>query len=329
MAHNLYMKSGQAQIMFVNKVPWHGLGTMLDKPATSAEAITAAGLDWNVKKVPLYAIEGSGVAHVPYRFAVVPENRWGVMPDCPVFGVVSDGYTPLQNIEAFEFFDSIVGSDAAIYHTAGALGQGEKIWLLAKLPGMMEFADFEEIEKYVLLSTGHDGRTCVRILLTPVRVVCQNTLTMALEEGQELARAYHTPELFHQLDEAKNKLRVLNNAFGDMADTFKKMLKKKINDQQVRDYGRMVLPDPADARDRMIPRWIIEDREGFFHYYREGTGNDQGQAKGTLWAAYNGVTEYLDHGCRRGREDRMTWLYFGRAHQIKTKAFKVASQMVE
>jgi hypothetical protein len=84
MAHNLYIEKGDVHMMYVGKPPWHGLGTRLDKPATSAEAIKAAGLDWTVRKVPLYAIEGPGVAHVPKYFGVVPEDRWG-KPDCPVF----------------------------------------------------------------------------------------------------------------------------------------------------------------------------------------------------------------------------------------------------
>jgi hypothetical protein len=112
-----------------------------------------------------------------------------------------------------------------------------------------------------------------------------------------------------------------------MAVAFRRMLDKKVSDEEVKDYGRAILPDPVIVPDRRIPRWILEDRAGFFHYYHDGTGND-GKAKGTLWAAYNGVTEYLDHGCLRGRRDRMSWLYFGRAHQIKARAFEVASRMV-
>ncbi len=124
MAHNLWIENGEAHMMFAGQLPWHGLGTQLSGPATSAEAIEAAGLDWRVRKIPLYAIEGPGIAHVPKYYGVAPENRWG-KPDCPVFGIVSEDYHPLQNSEAFEFFDSIIGQKVAMYHTAGALGKGE------------------------------------------------------------------------------------------------------------------------------------------------------------------------------------------------------------
>ena len=102
MGHNLHFEGGQAAMFSAREVPWHGLGTILDHPATSAEAIKAAHLDWRVKKVPLWACEGPLVAQVPGKFAVVPENRWG-NPDCPIYGVVKSTYTPLQNSAAFDF----------------------------------------------------------------------------------------------------------------------------------------------------------------------------------------------------------------------------------
>src|SRR5687768_7382437 len=99
MAHNLHIENGRASLMFVRQPAWHGLGTVLESAPTSAVAIKAANLDWRVKKVPLFAIEGGGVASVADHFAVVPEHRWG-KPDCPVLGVVGRDYVPLQNAEA-------------------------------------------------------------------------------------------------------------------------------------------------------------------------------------------------------------------------------------
>src|ERR1035437_7128616 len=121
MAHELLIKNGEASMFYAGQVPWHGLGTQLDGPATAREAIAAAKLDWHVVKKPLYAgDENKRKRRVPNRFAVVPEHLWGKQ-DCPVFGIVGSEYTPLQNHEAFEFFDSIVGTKTAIYHTAREL----------------------------------------------------------------------------------------------------------------------------------------------------------------------------------------------------------------
>jgi len=135
MAHELHILDGKVSMMYVGEEPWHGLGTKLNDPATSAEAIKAAHLDWKVIKAPLHASIEQGERLLPLKgkFGIVREDlrdRAG----CPVFGIVGSGYSALQSVEAFEFFDGIVGQKAAIYHTAGALGKGERVWILAKLP---------------------------------------------------------------------------------------------------------------------------------------------------------------------------------------------------
>src|SRR5689334_4053097 len=123
MAHQLHIENGKAPMMYVDEEPWHGLGTKLAKPATSCEAIVAANLDWEVEKKPMVAFDGNYTHPVPNSFAVVRKDWWGKPK--PVFGVVGASYTALQNRDAFAFFDDIVGIDAAVYHTAGALGNGE------------------------------------------------------------------------------------------------------------------------------------------------------------------------------------------------------------
>ena len=181
MAHNLLIQNGQASMFYLSEVPWHGLGVKLDRPATAKEAIEAAQLDWPVIKLPLFA--GSKHIVVPDKFAVVRKTRNLVQKTDPVLGIVGKDYTPLQNCDAFRFFDPMVGQNAAIYHTAGALGQGERVWILAKLPGHIRVAKDDITEKYLLLSNSHDGKSSVQIKFTPVRVVCQNTLTIALNDG--------------------------------------------------------------------------------------------------------------------------------------------------
>jgi phage/plasmid-like protein (TIGR03299 family) len=327
MAHNLFIENGKAHMMYAGKPPWHGLGTQLAGPATSAEAIKAAGLDWKVRKIPLFAIEGTGVVPVPQYFGVAPDDRWG-KSDCPVFGIVGKDYHPLQNVEAFEFFDSIVGEKVAMYHTAGALGKGEHVWILAKLPGGMEITSADVLDKYVLLSTGHDGRTCVRVILTPVRVVCQNTLTIALETGKEIARAYHTRTLNQQLDSTRRKIQTLIKGFETMQTALRAMAKRKMDVAAATAYIERIFPIPEDLADKEVPAWILEDRANCVHLFHHGLGNDDARSKETLWAAYNGVTEYVDHWRDRGERQHMYTVCLGRGFQIKSRAFSEALQMV-
>jgi phage/plasmid-like protein (TIGR03299 family) len=327
MAHNLFIENGKAHMMYAGQPPWHGLGTQLAEPATSAEAIKAAGLDWKVRKVPLFAIEGTGVVPVSQYFGIAPEDRWG-KPDCPIFGIVGKDYHPLQNSEAFEFFDSIVGQKVAMYHTAGALGKGEHVWILAKLSGMMEVTPSDVMEKYVLLSTGHDGRTCVKVILTPVRVVCQNTLSLALKSGDEIARAYHTPSIDRQLDSARKEVQALMKGFDAMQKAFQSMAKYTMTESKVNEYVNRVFPLPKDLTDRKAPEWILEDRANCVHLFHSGIGNDLPGVKETLWAAYNGVTEYVDHWRDRGDREHMYAVCFGRGFQIKSQAYKEALTMV-
>jgi phage/plasmid-like protein (TIGR03299 family) len=331
MPDNIAYRNGKACMMYAGAVPWHGQGTALAHPATSAEAIKAAGLDWEVRKVPLFAVEDATILPTPDYQALVPADRWG-QKDCPVFGIVGAGYEILQNREAFEFFDAIVGKKAAIYHTAGALGEGENIWLLAKLDGIVTITGGDEVEKYVLLSTGHDGRSAVRITITGVRVVCQNTLTQALSTGIKFLRAQHTGRMKQHLAEAAEVLRAIHQAYLHMEKVCQAMLRRKINDDEAQTYFRVVIPSPVSSKSgKPPPPRVMNDRAGCFQQFKEGRGSELPGVAGTLWAAYNGVTDYYDHIRMygpRGKGDRMTGALFGLGVEMKNRAFDIARRMV-
>lgn len=322
--HNLMILNGQASMFYIDETPWHGLGTRLNGPATAKEAIQAANLDWKVSKTPVFTTANGQRLVVPDTFAVVRNDPL----NSPVLGVVSKDYTPLQNAEAFGFFDPIVGENAAIYHTAGALGQGERIWLLAKLPGQMRITGDDVADKYLLLANSHDGKGSVQIKFTSVRVVCQNTLTLALG-GTESFRLIHTPDVKHRLKAAGQLLAQIRTRYDTMEEALQAMARVQVNASQLTEYLTEVFK-PSDPTDEGALVRAERNRDWAEHFFDEGKGNRLPGVRGTLWAAFNGVTELLDH--RKTRQtpgQRLNSLWFGENYRLKARAFSLAQEKMK
>ncbi|NQT18351.1 MAG: DUF932 domain-containing protein [Planctomycetes bacterium] len=327
MAHNIEMKNGEASMMYVDEKPWHGLGTKLESPATAAQAIEAAKLDWEVTKVPLYAASGRRRLALENRFAVVRKDLLG-KKQCKALGIVGSQYTPLQNREAFSFFDPIVGKKAAVYHTAGVLGDGERIWILAKLPEDIRVINDDITHKFLLLSNSHDGTSAVQVKFTPIRVVCQNTLTMALNKGPTVWVA-HTQNIHERLREAERLLGIVKEGFAEIEKTFKAMVQVKMGADKLNEYLSLVFPDPADQTNERAAKKVLKNRGWAEHFFNQGKGNSARGVRSTLWAAYNGVTEFVDHGeTRRTGPRRLNSVWFGDGYLIKARAYEAAKDRI-
>ena len=190
----------EVQTMFsVGAAPWHGLGRVLDQAPTVAEAITLAGLNWTVSLRPMWTTLDGGATPIP-----VPGQRAVLRGDTgSILGVVGDDFVPLQNADAFAFFDPLVADGTLELDTAGALREGRRVWIMAKIPGGPEAIvpdDVFGLERYVLLCHGHDGSLALRCGFNPVRVVCQNTLNAALGHGDGMFCLRHTAGLSAALD---------------------------------------------------------------------------------------------------------------------------------
>jgi len=317
MAHNISKASGKAEMFYYGETPWHGLGTKVERVATSADAIAAAGLGWSVSKQPLYLGDGR---QVPDTFATVRSDTGDPL------GVVGTAYTPLQNREAFAWFDSIVGEGAAVYHTAGALGRGERVWILAKLPGELVIAKGDTVEQYLLLSNGHDGQHVVEIGFSPVRVVCQNTLTAALR-GQGFQRLLHFGGLKTRMDQAAEILGIARRYYQELGQTFQALTLRKLGDLEAEAYFKAVFPATGSTGEAS-PIWkkTQETLAGLFH---EGRFNILPSIKGSVWAAYNSVTELVDHTRKAKSPDaRFESILFGGGAAIKQRAFDQAVALV-
>lgn len=329
MAHELWLEtaSGTASMFYVDDPPWHGLGQRLENPATSAEAIKAANLGWTVSKQRLFVQQGQTHVPVQDRYAVMRPPQGEEEGDV-VLGVVGKGYTPLQNNEAFAFFDHIVGKNAAIYHTAGALGQGERVWMLAKLPGTIQVVGDDITDKYLLLANSHDGSSAVQIKFTPIRVVCNNTLTIALAQGNTI-RIPHTKDVRIMLKRAEQTLGIVNRRYNDISKVFKAMALCKLNSERVQKYMSMVFPIPRDQEDEYGIKRALTNRALAGMLFDQGVGNRMRGVEGSLWAAYNGVTELIDHReTKQSADKRLNSIWFGDGYLAKARAFRVANEFI-
>src|SRR5690606_35492162 len=230
MAHNLNFneRTGKYSFFSVQQKAWHGLGQVVEDYPTSAEAIRFAGLDYEVVKSPLYTKgshiigtdgdmeAGDGELSVPDYFANVRTDNNTVL------GVVGKDYQIVQNNEAFAFFDAIVGGgDGILYETAGALGDGERIFITAESPDYIRVGNGDDVtEKYIFLTTSHDGSGSITAAFTPVRIVCQNTLNASLLNMTNVVRIKHTSGAKHRLEDAYKVMGMANRLTGELEGIF-------------------------------------------------------------------------------------------------------------
>lgn len=320
MSHNLEIKNGEASMMYYGEVPWHGLGVSLNKPATAEEALKLAGLNFQVEKVPTFYNYNDRMAKMEDRFAIVRKDTQMYL------GNVGARYTPVQNSDLFTFFDPIVDRDEAIYHTAGVIDDGRKIWLLAKMPDHITIKD-EKIEKYVLLHSAHDGSSPLIAKLTPVRVVCNNTLSTALSEAGAEVRIKHTKTVLDRLEEAHNVLQIVNKVTEQLSTIFTKMSEVQLRGNVLDDYLAQVFPGTVNPETNEVSTRTKNTREKVRELVTVGIGMDSDAAKNTLWGAYNAVVEYADHSKFDGGDspnDRADSIWFGSSRQLTDVAFEKA-----
>ena len=320
MAHDIEIAAnGTASMAFFGATPWHGLGTALEESDLYdwTSASKKAGLDWSVDLVPLVTADTqASVTHKAVRRST----------DNKVLGVVGPRYHPLQNKDAFGWFQPFLDAREAQLHTAGALKGGSRVWVLAKLNrDPLVIAQGDEVEKFILLSHGHDGSLAVRCGFTPIRVVCQNTLSMAHgSDASKLIRIRHTKDVLENLANVRAVMDLANQQFEATAEQYRLLARKSINQADLRNYVKRVfkLEDDRDASTRLgnIMEEIVRLAE-------TGRGNDLASVRGTYWTSYNAVSEYLTHERGRNADNRMNSLWFGDGATTNRHALEVAVAM--
>ena len=230
------MAANVESMFYTRQKPWHGLGTKVEEAPTSADALQLAGLDWRVIQEPIYTDTGEMISG--YKANVRDSDR-------KVLGVVTDRYKIIQNQEAFAFTDALLG-EGVRYETAGALQDGKKVWLLARLPREYIISG-ERISPYLVFSNTHDGSGAVKVALTPIRVVCNNTLNLALNTSSRSWSMIHTGNIKNKVWEAKNTLFMAEEYMEKLGKEFERLRKLKMSDQQVKKYIELLLPMEKNA----------------------------------------------------------------------------------
>ena len=244
------MPANVETMFYVREAPWHGLGVRVESALNSEDALVMSGLNWNVIQKPIMTTSGN----------LIPGYKANVRDsDNRVLGVVTDRYRVVQNSEAFAFTDALLG-EGVKYETAGSLQDGRRIWILAKLPDKY-IIEGEQIDPYMVFSSSHDGSASIKVAMTPIRVVCQNTLNLAMSTARRSWSTIHIGDLAAKMDEAHNTLLLAEKYMGRLGMEFSRLNKIKLSDQKVLEYIDLLLPmdeQPTEIHRKNITR-IRED----------------------------------------------------------------------
>jgi phage/plasmid-like protein (TIGR03299 family) len=317
-------------MMYVGEKPWHGLGTYVgDERITSEEAIVKAGLDWDIELTPLSTeFEGHRIV-VPDQYSV---TRMKDGKPYRSIGTVGSRYEIVANEDAFEFFDNVVGDKLAIYETAGALRDGTRIFILAKLPNdiiVKVGKNKDKIEEYLLLTTAHDGSLAIRMLFTPVRVVCMNTLNFALSKGRnEGFSIKHTKNVKDQIRKAQEAIGLALEFYEEFGEYSEHLARSPFGTKQIDLAVDHLFPLNPERRQTKT----LRIRDEIARLSEEGIGIKPW--KGTAYGFVNAVAEYADHHktIRSENQDpsrRQDSIWFGTSRSLKQNCTRVVNGILD
>ena len=317
MAHELEIVNGEAQMAYVGDVPWHGLGTKVPADLTPDQFMTTAGLDWQVNKENMTT--DSGIV-VPGKQALVRSS------DGKVLDVVGKGWNPVQNSEAFEFFNDYVMEGDMEMHTAGSLKGGQMIWALAKTKESFELFNGDVTENYFLFTNPHQFGKSINIRMTPIRVVCNNTLTLSLSQNSDnMVTVNHRKEF--DADMVKEQMGIAREKMEQYKSMAEFLGGKRATGENVIQYFNEVFGAPAKEKvDNVIP---FTSRNAKLAMENLETQPGANFAEGSWWQAFNAVTYMTDHLQGREGDSRLVSAWYGRNRKVKLNALDKALEYAE
>ena len=314
MAHELEIVDGKAQMAYVGALPWHGLGTKVEGDITPDQFQKVAGLDWTVEKQDMYTVNG---VKIPNKQALVRTS------DNTVLDTVGSGWNPVQNSEAFNFFQEYVMAGDMEMHTAGSLKDGQLVWALAKTNESFELFKGDVTENYFLFTNPHQFGKAINIRMTPIRVVCNNTLTLSLSaKSDSMITVNHRKEF--DVEEVKEQMGIAREKMEQYKSMAEFLGSKRYSADNVVNYFNEVFGSPAKSDDK-----IFTSRNAKIAHdnLQEQPGAEF--AEGSWWQAFNSVTHMTDHLQGRSTDGRLTSAWYGRNRKVKLKALDKALEYAE
>ena len=295
--------------------PWHGLGVEVLGDLTPVQMMEKAGLDWTVEKHPTFAIINDEPVITPAQ-ALIRSS------DNKVLTMVSDDWNPVQNIEAFEFFNEFVHAGDMDMHTAGSLKGGQMVWALAKVHENFEILGGDRVESYLLFSNPHQYGRGIDIRFTPIRVVCNNTLTLSLSGNSDTMVKLNHRRKF-DADLVKSTLGIAKQKMGEYKDVAQFLASKRYTAETVENYLKDVFPSLSKKDNSVMSRTAEEAMA----VLETQPGNQFG--RGTWWQAFNAVTFTTDHTTGHSNETRLQSAWYGQNRHRKVVALEKAVEYAE
>lgn len=339
------MADGVTDMFSFKEIPWHRKGKVVADALNSYEAMAEGGLNWESLLYDLISVENHLLVDDNYRVATGYKSV--VRSDTrAVLGVVSNSYKPVNNAEAFAFMDSLVGPGRQLkYHTAGCLWGGKKVWMLAKLDKDIIVKGRDVVNQFLLLSNSHDGKSKLHCFFTPVRVVCANTLKAAFEGRVNGVAISHRGNIQGKIVEAQKILGLSTAYFDDLGGIFNNMANVRMNSGAIANYFKKLYPDPEpdpiddEKTDKQLAA-VQKTRTRLAMLFDGGIGHQEPGIRGTVYTAYNAVTQFVDHErenktdvktcAEQDRRDdtRLESMWFGSGAAIKAQAFNLSAQLI-
>ena len=305
---------------YAGETPWHGLGVQVPADLSPAQMLEKAGLDWTVEKVPAFADIGGKKTSVGWSALV--RNT-----DEQMLSVVSNDWNPVQNHEAFEFFHEYCAAGDMEMHTAGSLRNGQIVWVLAKVKESFELFKGDTVDSYLLFTNPHKFGQSIDVRFTPIRVVCNNTLTLSLSKNEErMVKKSHRTEFDPAL--VKEQLGIATDKLAKYKEMAEFLGSKRYTGESLTDYFNKIFPVIAYNKEKGAQRKEISKSASraleVIH-----TQPGASFAEGSWWQAFNAVTYLTDHEIGRSADTRLQSAWFGPNKNLKIKALETAVEMAE